>query len=181
MGQRLCEIYDFFQVISLFQYSEEFVHLTEMVETCEFFMETFMQFFLQWYLVYVKYYDVIFASSSQLFSIWKSLFIFPLGFAKLFVPQIFYEDQTESLLGSTKRKAWSVNFIFVLTMIFFDTFQISVLYLFHRGKGNPYFSLPFAITCVFLLTVLVCEKLFQQSWGRLRCVAFTFLFLVVGA
>ena len=88
--------------MSLFQYSDEFEHLNEMLETSEFFMETFTQFLLQWYLVYVQYYSVKFATNSQILSLYKSQLIFPLGLAKICVPQIFHGDQQESLSKSIK-------------------------------------------------------------------------------
>ena len=152
-----------------------------MVEACEFFMETSMQGFLQWYLVAVRYYELKFAPPTQVFSISKSLWIFPIGFAKICIPQIFHGDQQESLSRSIKRIAWNVNLIFTITVLLFQSVQTSALYLKAEFGNHCYFLLPFAITSVFLSTVLVFDKIFKDSWRRrLKCVAFTFWFLSIG-
>ena len=139
-----------------------------------------MQFCLQWYLVYVQNYEVKFATNAQVFSLYKSLSIFPLGFAKICAPQIFHGDEQEPISRSIKRMAWGLNFFFSLTNLFLVTFGISNQYLSGQGN-NSYFLLPVAITSGFLLTILVFNKLFKYSWRpRLKCIAFTFWFLSIG-
>ena len=139
-----------------------------------------MQFFLQWYMIAVYYFYVRLPTNAQVFSLFKSQLIFPLGFAKICLPQIFHGDQEEPLSKKIKRIAWSLNLIYTLILLFLQSFKISALYL-SEGESKRYFLLPVAISCGFLLVVLVLDKLFNESWvSKLKCVAFAFLFLSIG-